>query len=138
VWEVVVEVGISKSSCHEILVDNLGMQQVAAKFLPCLLTDEQKQKCLKLSQELFDCANNDKNFVKNIITGDETWVYGCDVKSKAQSSQWVSEMSPRSKRHTASLVKYEGDVNFFFNCEVSFTMNFYLIARLSRKNNILK
>jgi len=99
VWEVVIEVGISKSSCHEILVDNLRMQQVATKFVPCLLTDEQKQKCLKLSQELFDSANND-NCVKNIITGDETWVYGYDVKSKAQSAQCVSEMSPRSKRHS--------------------------------------
>jgi hypothetical protein len=98
--EVVVKVGISKGSCYEILVDNLGMQQVAPKFVPCLLTDEQKQKCLKLSQELFYCANNDKNFLKNIITGDETWVYGCDVKSKAHSSQWVSEMSPSSKRHS--------------------------------------
>jgi hypothetical protein len=39
---------------------------------------------------------------------------------------------------TASSVKYEGDVNFFFNCEVSFIMNFYFIARLSRKRNILK
>jgi hypothetical protein len=76
------------------------MQQVATKCVPCLLTVEQKQKCLKLSQELFDSANNDKNCVKNIITGDETWVYGYDVKSKAQSSQWVSEMSPRSKRHS--------------------------------------
>jgi hypothetical protein len=38
--EVVIEVVISKSSCHEILVDNLGMQKVATKFVPCLLTDE--------------------------------------------------------------------------------------------------
>jgi hypothetical protein len=100
VQEVVVEVGISKSSCHGILVDKLDMQHVAAKFVACLLTDEQEQKCFKLSQELFDCANNDKNFLKNIITGDKTWVYGCDVKSKALSSQWASAMSPRSKRHS--------------------------------------
>jgi hypothetical protein len=42
VQEVIVDVGISKSSCHEILVDNLGMQQVAAKFVPCLLIDRAK------------------------------------------------------------------------------------------------
>jgi hypothetical protein len=113
VWEVVFEGGISKSSCHEILVDSLGMQQVAAKFVPCLRHFEQKQKCLKLSQELFDRANNDKNFLENIITGDETWIYSCDVKSKAQSSQWVSEVSPNAKG-TASSVKYEGDVKFLY------------------------
>jgi hypothetical protein len=86
VQEVVFEVGVSKSSCHEILVDSLGMQQVTAKFVPCLLHFEQKQKCLKLSQIFFDYANSDKNFLKSIITGEETWTYGYDVKSKAQSS----------------------------------------------------
>lgn len=88
----VVEVGISEISRHEILVDNLGLQQVAAKFVPCLLIDEQKQKCLKLSQELFDCANNDKNILKNIITGDETWVYSYDVKSKPSLQYNLEEM----------------------------------------------
>jgi hypothetical protein len=79
-WGIVVEVGISESSRHWILAVNLGMQHVAAKFMLCLLTDEQKLKCLKLCQEFFDCANNDKNFLKkNIITDDETWVYGDDV-----------------------------------------------------------
>jgi outer membrane lipoprotein-sorting protein len=38
-------------------------------------------------------SNEDENFLKNIITGDETWVYGYDVETKAQSSQWVSEGS---------------------------------------------
>jgi hypothetical protein len=64
------------------------MQRVAAKFVPCLLTDEQKQKRLQVTQELFDRANTDKNFLKNIITGDETWVYGYDVETKAPFSQY--------------------------------------------------
>jgi hypothetical protein len=109
VWEVV----ISKSSCHEILVDNLGMQQVVAKFVPCLLTDEQKQKCLKLSQEFFDCANNDKNFLKNIIMGDETWVNGYDVKSKKPSLHNGSQKCHPDPKCTAISIRYEGDVNFF-------------------------
>ena len=47
-----------------------------------------------LSQELLDQANGDDNFFKNIITGDETWVYGYDVETKVQSSQWVSKTLP--------------------------------------------
>jgi hypothetical protein len=40
---------------------------------------------------------------------------------------------------TASSVKYDGDVNFFFfYCEVLFTMNFHFVARRSRKSTILK
>jgi hypothetical protein len=40
----------------------------------------------------------DKNFLKNIVPGVETWVYGYDVKTKAQSSQLVSKTSPRPKK----------------------------------------
>jgi hypothetical protein len=48
--------------------------------------------------ELLNRANEDENFLKNIITGDETWVYGYNVETKAQSSQWMSKGSPRPKK----------------------------------------
>ena len=38
------EVGIYKSSCHQILTDKLKMRRVAAKFVPRLLTDAQKRE----------------------------------------------------------------------------------------------
>jgi len=37
--EVAEEVGICKSSCHRILTNKLQMRCVAAKFVPCVLTD---------------------------------------------------------------------------------------------------
>jgi transposase len=43
VCEVSKEVGICKSSCHTILTEKLKMPRVAAKFVPHLLTEEQKQ-----------------------------------------------------------------------------------------------
>jgi len=67
-----------------------------------------------VSQELLDRANDDDNFLKNIITGDETWVYGYDVETKVQSSQWVSKMSPRPKKNTPSAFKRQGDADGFF------------------------
>jgi len=39
VSEVAEEVGICKSSRHLILTDKVKMRRVAAKFVPCLLTD---------------------------------------------------------------------------------------------------
>jgi len=95
--EVFEEVGICKSSCHTILTEKLKMHHVAAKFVPRLLTEEQKQNRVTLSQELLDHSNTDENFLKNVITGDEMWVYGYDVESKVQSSQWVGKSSPRPK-----------------------------------------
>lgn len=81
VREVADEVGILKM-CHEILTENLDMQRVASKSVPHLLTDEQNQRCLEVSQNIFDCVNDDKNILKNITAGDDTWVYSYDVERK--------------------------------------------------------
>jgi hypothetical protein len=67
-------VSISKTVCYEILTENLGMHRIAAKFVPRLFTDDQKQNQVDVSQELLDRANGNDNVLKNIITGDETWV----------------------------------------------------------------
>jgi len=94
VREVAEEVGICKRLCHLILTDKRKMRHVAAKFVPGLLTDAQKENRVTVSHELFDRSNADENFLKNVITGDETWVYGYDVETKMQSSQWMGKLSP--------------------------------------------
>ena len=66
----------------------------SAKFVPRLLTDDQKENRVGISQELLVNANGNENFLTNIITGDET-VYGYDVETKMQSSQWMWKGSPR-------------------------------------------
>jgi hypothetical protein len=50
-------------------------RRVSAKITQRLLTDDQKENHVEISQELFASANGNQNFLKNIITGDETWVY---------------------------------------------------------------
>jgi len=37
-------------------------------------------------------------FLKNIMTGDESWVYGYDPETKQQSSQWKGPTPPRPKK----------------------------------------
>ena len=95
VREVAEEVNISKTMCHEILAENLGTHRIAAKFVPHLLTDDQNQNRVDVSQELLDRVNGNYKFLKNVIAGDDTWLYEYDVETKVQSSQWVSKISPR-------------------------------------------
>jgi len=57
-------VGICKSSCHTILTEKLKMHRVAATFVPRLLTEEQKQNRVSVSQEVLDLSNTDENFLK--------------------------------------------------------------------------
>ena len=94
----IVEVGISRGSVYSILTEDLCMWRVSAKFIPKLLTEQQKDLCVKIAQDMLDCANNDLEFTKTIITGDETWIYNYDPESKFQSLQWKHLKSPRPKK----------------------------------------
>jgi len=94
VREVADKVVISIGSCHQIFTEKLKMCCVSAKFMPRLLTDDQKENHVEVSQELLAIANGNENFLKNIITGDETWVYGYDVETKMQSLQGMEKGSP--------------------------------------------
>jgi len=66
--------------------------------MPHVLTEDQKAGRVNISQELLDHVSVDENFLKTFVTGDETWVYVYDVETKAQSSQWVGQGSPRLKK----------------------------------------
>jgi len=90
------------------------MQRVAAKFVPCVLAEDQKANRVNISQELLDRVSVDENFLKTIVTGDETWVYGYDVETKAHSSQWVGQGSPRPKKARMSRSNMEVMLLVFF------------------------
>ena len=81
------DVGISFGSCQAILTEKLNMHCIATKFVPGVLTEDQKANRVNISQELLDHVSINENFLKTILTGDETWVNGYDVETKAQSSQ---------------------------------------------------
>ena len=96
--EVAEDVGISVGSCHAILSDILGLKRVAAKFVSKLLNFDEKTRRMTIAQEMFNDVNDDSDLLKKVITGDESWVYGYNVETKAQSSEWKHTESPRPKK----------------------------------------
>jgi hypothetical protein len=52
VRELVNEIGVSIGSVHSILTEDLGIRRVSAKFIPKLLTMEQKQRRLEITQDI--------------------------------------------------------------------------------------
>jgi len=62
-------------------------------------------------------GESDENFVGQIITGDETWVYRYDPETKCQSSQWKSADSPRPKKARQVLSKVKVVLIVFFDME---------------------
>ena len=115
VREVAYEVGISIRSCLQIFTENLQMRRVSAKFVLRLLIDDQKGNRVGISQELLASANGNENFRKNIITGDETWVYGYDVETEMQSSQWKGKWFLRPIKARMSRSKMKVVLVLFFD-----------------------
>ena len=64
--EVIEDVGISYDSCQEILTKELGMSRIAAKFVPRLLTDEQKQN-RKTIKPLKTCCPRQNIISKSLL-----------------------------------------------------------------------
>ncbi|UYV74077.1 hypothetical protein LAZ67_11002043 [Cordylochernes scorpioides] len=92
------------------------MRRVAAKFVPKLLNCDQKQHRMNIANEMLDSVRDDPNLLQRVITGDEAWVYGYDVETKAQSSQWklAHEPKPKKARQVRSNVKVL--LTVFFDC----------------------
>jgi hypothetical protein len=90
-------VGIGYVTYQLVLTKKFGMCRVAAKFVPRILTADQKQS-VDACTELCQLASDDETFLSRVITGDESWVYGNDPETKQQSSQWKSPQLPRPKK----------------------------------------
>ena len=80
--EVSMLVGISHGTCHKILTEDLKMRRVSSKFVPRLLSVDQKQQRLDVCLDLKENAANDPSFLWNVITVDETCVYAYDPETK--------------------------------------------------------
>jgi len=80
-------VRLSYWTVQHILADNLNMRRFSARFVPRLLSDDRKAHCISVCRELKQQARDDPNFISSIITGEETWVYGCDSETKQQLLQ---------------------------------------------------
>ena len=85
---------IAYGSCQRILADELNMRRIAAKFVPRLLNNDQRDRRVQVCTELQEAVRHDPNFLSRVITGDESWVYAYDPETKQQSTQWKTPSSP--------------------------------------------
>lgn len=80
---------IDATSIWRILHDDLGFTKKAAKWVPKMLTAEQKEQRVSFCQEFLRKFNDgaSANF-RNIVTGDEAWFHQFDPLTKSQSMVW--------------------------------------------------
>ena len=62
-----------------------------------LLNFEQKERRMDVAEEMLTTFNDDSGVHKMIISGNELWVFGYDIETEAQTSQWKrsEESKPR-------------------------------------------
>ena len=88
--------GIHLSSVLKILCERLGLRKIYARWVPHLLTDEQKQSRVRLASQVIEKYDKcDPRRLEEIVTGDETWIYHFQPNSKAKNKVWVSSEGDR-------------------------------------------
>ena len=88
--------GIHSSSVLKILRERLGLRKICARWVPHLLTDEQKQSRVRFGSQVIEKYDKcDPGRLEEIVTGDETWMYHFQPDSKAKNKVWVSSEGDR-------------------------------------------
>ena len=65
------------------------MSKVSARWVPRMLTDDQKRSRLDISRRLLSRYEDDTgDFIDRVVTQDETWVHHFDPESKMQNMKW--------------------------------------------------
>ncbi|CAH2008408.1 unnamed protein product [Acanthoscelides obtectus] len=90
---------ISKTSIQKILHEELGVRKLVSRWIPHLLTEEQKAARVKWCQKTLDRFNsgNSKNMY-SIVNGDESWIYCYEPENKRQSAVWVQHRKINPER----------------------------------------
>lgn len=101
------ELEIPRTIVHRILVENLGLKKVNARFVPHELTDSQKMNRIDHCKDLIENSERDPQWLKSIVTGDETWCFQYDPETKRQSAEWrrPDEGNPSKLQRQKSKIK---------------------------------
>lgn len=86
--------------------------EIVNKFFE-IVNFDQKQCQIDIAQELLNEVNSDPRLLKRAINSNETWVYGYDVETKAQSSQYIHPEESRPKKFYRSNFKFVQMSRFF-------------------------
>ena len=89
---------MSVDSIETNVHDHLHMSKVSARWVPRLLTPNQKEQRADSCKEVVELESKDTRFFYGIVTMDETWVHHFDPEMKSSSMQWKTPSSPTPKK----------------------------------------
>ncbi|XP_014783743.1 uncharacterized protein LOC106878909 [Octopus bimaculoides] len=94
--------GTSRESVENFLHSELGMTEVSARWVPYLLTRDQKCTRLIISRENMKLFEADlAGFLEHRITQDECWIHDFEPETNKLFNQW-EHSSPTALKKTSS------------------------------------
>jgi hypothetical protein len=87
IYKVANILGISSGLVQSTLKHYLNMHSIAAKFVPSLVSEREKENCVNMCQNPQVRLERSPKFLSKITTGDEMWVYGYDLETSNSHSR---------------------------------------------------
>ena len=87
--------GVSTQTIHRILHEDLGLSKKSARWVPKLLSKEQKEERVRVCKDFVAAVHrHSMAWLNNIVTMDETMVSLHTPETKKQSKRWVPKGHP--------------------------------------------
>ena len=86
--QVATELDISHGTAWHILTEKLGMKKLCSRWIPHVLTEEQKIKRMLACAQHLQRFRRDPTFLNRIVAADESWAHSWEPELKRQSAEW--------------------------------------------------
>ncbi|KAF6216143.1 hypothetical protein GE061_000482 [Apolygus lucorum] len=87
---------ISRSLLHETITETLGFHKLCARWVPKQLTEQNKLNRVQISKEILERYELEgDDFLKFIVTGDQTWVAHYTPETKRQERRQKKNVNGR-------------------------------------------
>ncbi|KAL4104600.1 hypothetical protein QTP88_019894 [Uroleucon formosanum] len=120
------QLGLTHTTFHQILTNDLEMRKIYAKMVLKILSQDQKDNRRDRCLDILEHIENDPSFLERVITGDESWIFEYDPETKRQSQEWHTSASPRQKKGRLSKSKIKSMLICFFDSQGIFHKEFVL------------
>jgi [histone H3]-lysine36 N-dimethyltransferase SETMAR len=89
--------GIGRSTIQSLLHDHLNLKKLCGRWIPHMLTIEQKEKRVSLSRQMLNKFRRwGVEGMRNVVSGDETYVMYYDPLTSSEQRSWRHSTDPPS------------------------------------------
>ncbi len=90
--------GLSLRTVHNVLCNKLQLKKRPAKWIPHLLSDDQKAHQLRMSRDLLQRFRRAPTLQDCVVTGDKSWFWCYEPATRRNSSAWLCRNERRPQK----------------------------------------